>query len=85
MESLTKWAGVGGFEGTVKYDVEADKEDGRESTSIGEDSESPKETGEDGRERMGIVSEDDAACSSSNEVLLFIEDGGDWDDMGEHR
>ena len=46
---------VGGFVGAVAYDEEAREEDGRESTSIGVVGESPKATGEGGRERIGIV------------------------------
>jgi hypothetical protein len=52
---------VGRFVGAVTKDVAAEEEganeeDGRESTSIGEERESPKRIGEGGRERIGIVS-----------------------------
>jgi hypothetical protein len=60
---------------TVSYDVEADEVNGRKSTSIGVDGESPK--GEGGRERIGIV----FGNSLARGVLLCGEDGNAW---GQH-
>jgi hypothetical protein len=39
----------------VVYVEEIDEEDGKESTSIGDNGESPNKTGEGGREIIGIV------------------------------
>jgi hypothetical protein len=60
-----------------------DEEDGKESTSIGDNSESPNKTGEGGRERIGIVCGD----SLFGEVLLFevTLHGEERDKTGEHR
>jgi hypothetical protein len=52
---------VGGLEGAVTYDEEANEEDGSESTSIAVDGESPNKIGEGGRERIGIVFGDGVA------------------------
>jgi hypothetical protein len=60
-----------------------DEEDGKESTSIGDNGESPNKTGEGGRERIGIVCGD----SLFGEVLLFevALRGEERDAMGERR
>jgi hypothetical protein len=59
-----------------------DEEDGKESTSISDNGESPNKIGEGGRERIGIVCRD----SLFGEVLLFevTLHGEERDTMGEH-
>jgi hypothetical protein len=71
---------VGGFKGAVTYE-ETSEDEGRESTSIGVVGESPAEIGDDGNERIGTVSANDA--TRFEEVLVLGDEDDGCGEMGE--